>query len=234
LFTCYLDESGTDSNSQIAVLGGLILNMSQFFWLDVEWRKHLDFHRIPWPLHMKEFGEHGKLKHITASGRSTLFADLVRTINDNKSMSVASTLNTEQYRRVFDGVNKLSMYGASFMQLAILNGIGAEQGGFKGRIAYVLDTGNHLRPEVAVAHSVANEGERPLNAGMVTFDSDDNVCALQAADVISWSVRRRMASKLKSGFEPLADLFDEKHIELEYKDNWMADVADMHRIKRGP
>jgi len=181
-----------------------------------------------------EFGEHGKLKHVTPSERSALFADLVKTINDNMSMSVASTLNAERYCSVFDGVNKLSMYGASFMQLAILNAMGAEQGEFYDPIAYVLDTGNRFRPDLEVARSVAKEGERSLSMGTVAFDSDNTVCALQAADVVSWSVRRRMASNFKSGFKPLADLFDDKHFEVDYKDNWMADVADMHRTKGGP
>jgi len=33
VFTCYLDESGTDqTDSQIAVVGGLLLKMSESYW----------------------------------------------------------------------------------------------------------------------------------------------------------------------------------------------------------
>jgi hypothetical protein len=39
--------------------------------------------------------------------------------------------------------------------------------------------------------------------------------------MIVWSVRRRLAGELKSGFEPLVGLFDGHHCDIDYKDEWM-------------
>jgi hypothetical protein len=235
VLTCYVDESGTDSNSTVAVVGGLILTMKQFFWLDEEWRKCLDLHNIPWPLHMKEFGSHGKLQGVRSEARRDLFTDLAGIINDNKTMSVASTLGSEQYRRAFDGVTGLSMYGASFVQLAMINGTGARMGDYRDPIAYLLDTGNPYKHDAVDAHSflVGDEDKYPLNMGTLAFDSDNKLSALQAADVVSWSVRRKLASELKSGFEPLAELFDSSHIEVAYEEEWMLGVAAALRGKMG-
>jgi hypothetical protein len=69
------------------------------------------------------------------------------------------------------------------------------------------------------------------NVGALAFDSDDGLASLQASDVISWSERRKQASELKSGFEPLAALFEERHVEVPYKVEWMAEVAEGLRAK---
>ena len=76
VLTCYLDKSGTDNSSEVAVVGGLILDMSQFRRLDKEWHNILNLHNIPWPLHMKEFGLHGKLKDMRSEARRSFFSDL--------------------------------------------------------------------------------------------------------------------------------------------------------------
>jgi hypothetical protein len=69
--------------------------------------------------------------------------------------------------------------------------------------------------------------------GTIGFDSDDDISALQAADVVSWSVRRKLASELKSGFEPLAELFiGGYHLEIEYKEDTMKMIADVARGER--
>jgi len=233
VLTCYLDESGTDNNSTVAVVGGLILKKSEFFWLDHGWRKCLARHGIPWPLHMKEFGEHGELKDVRSERRRALFSDLVKVINDNKSCSVACSLDSEQYQKTFAGVDQLSMYGASFLLLAMVNGTAAQIEGHKSPIAYLLDKGNTYKHEVLAAHSILldSNDSYPLNIGTLGFDSDDELSALQAADVVSWGVRRKLASELRSGFEPLADLFNDLHTEIRYQEEWMKSVADTLKIR---
>jgi hypothetical protein len=185
---------------------------------------------------MKEFGQHGTLKDVNYEGRRALFTDITRIINDNKTFSVASTLTSEQFREAFVGIDDLSMYGACFTNLAMLNGVRAQKEGYRENIAYLLDTGNRYKHQILEAHAVLckKKDESPLNVGTLGFDSDDALSGLQAADVVSWSVRRRLASELKSGFEPLADLFDRKHIEVPYKQEWMTDVARTIHAKMEP
>ena len=233
--TCYLDESGTDNDSTVAVVGGLVMDMKQYFWLDVAWRKVLAKHNIPWPLHMKEFGQHGKFKHVTSEERRALFYDIASALNDNKTYSIASTLSSAEYHRHFDGITKLSMYGASFMRLAMMNGIQSKLMNYPYPMAYLLDCGNRFRSQAEDAHTFmkSKDGFKKvlgLNLGTIGFDSDDEISALQAADVVSWSVRRKLASELKSGFEPLAELFEGGyHLEIEYKEETMKMIADVVR-----
>ena len=236
MLTCYIDESGTDSNSAIAVVGGLVLDQSQFFWIDVEWRKCLAKHRIPWPLHMKEFGPHGKLKDVNSEQRRSLFTDINKIISDNKTFSIASVLTAEQYRATFAGISDFSMYGACFTTLVMLNGSQARREGYQDDIAYLLDTGNPFKHQILNAHAVmlSRRADFPLNVGTLGFDSDDELSALQAADVVSWSVRRKLASELRSGFEPLTGIFDKKHLEVPYSLEWMLDVAKTIRAKMEP
>ena len=46
MLTCYLDESGIDNDSPTAVMGGLFLTYSGFFWLQVDWKRTAEAHRI--------------------------------------------------------------------------------------------------------------------------------------------------------------------------------------------
>jgi hypothetical protein len=233
IFTCYLDESGTDNNCDVAVVGGLIFDVGQLFWLGLELPRVLSRHKIIPPLHMCEFGKGQKLGHLNSESRRALFEDVVRVINDNKTMSIASTLSSEDYHRAFDEITELSMYGASFLQVAMLNDTAMKQGGFKGSIKYLLDAGNPYRSDVEEAEKLLSgcQGDDRFNLVNVGFESDDDNFALQAADVVSWSVRRRLSSGLKSGFEPLEGILAYRHEELAYKEEWMVGVAERIRAK---
>jgi hypothetical protein len=170
---------------------------------------------------MKEFGPHGKLKDIRSEKRRALFTDLVRIVKVNLgAFTVAATLTTEEYRRILGGASSMSMYGSCFLNMAMLNGSGAP-------IAYLLDAGSPCKHDVMEVYSylIGHQEKYPLNMGTLAFDCDDRVSALQAADMVSWSVRRKLSSELKSGFEPLAELFTIEHEELPYKQKWMVEVA---------
>jgi hypothetical protein len=158
-----------------------------------------------------------------------LFADLVSVINEHKVASVAATLDAETYRRVFTGVTKLSMYGACFAQLAIINDIYARKNDYHEPIPYVLDRGNSYQSHITEAKlTLALPSLKTID-----FCSDTSQCALQAADVITWSVRRRLAGHFPSGFEPLQQLFDGHHRDIEYNEEWMVGVADSMRKAEG-
>jgi hypothetical protein len=227
MFTCYLDESGTDSNSPTAVVGGLILNCSGFFWLDIEWTKAATFHRVTLPIHMREFTPHGRFASMNSEARRALFADLVSIVNEYKLISIGAVLDAEQYRSIFSGVTKMSMYGACFAQATMTNDILAKC----STIGYVLDSGNRFKKDIVEAH--ASFRSRGVNLGNLEFGSDDSNCALQAADMISWTVRRCISSTLPKGFEPLSDVFDQHHTEVPYKAEWMELVADALRAQAG-
>jgi hypothetical protein len=64
----------------------------------------------------------------------------------------------------------------------------------------------------------------------VEFRKDESLNALQAADMVCWGVRRRLAGTFPFGYEPLQELFGEgHHIDVPYKEEWMRGVADTLR-----
>lgn len=230
MLTCYLDESGTDNGLPDAVVGGVVLRMGQHYYLNQEWSECLKKHKVPNSLHMTDFGEHGKLGAWNSEQRRALLTDVVRVINGNKVYSIAGTLSRDSYLRAFDGITGLSMYGAAFLMVVMANGIVMQRKNYSGQMAYILDDGNRYRADILEARNVilSKTGPDKETMGTLDFESDKVLAELQVADVVSWSVRRRLSSVLKSGFEPLTDLFDE-HLEAPYKEEWMIGVADSLR-----
>ena len=225
---CYIDESGTDSDLPVAVVAGLLLDGKGFFWLGQEWEKTLAQHHIPGPIHMREFGPHGRFNDLTHDARRALFADLVEAINDNKLMSVAGTLTAAQYRQTFKGISKLSMYAACFCNVAMACGVGLDKyGQHRWPLSFTLDDGNTYKQQVVESKPVILKAFPRVSK--ICFESDDNLTVLQAADVLSWAVRRCSSATLTHWFEPLESLFDEQHFRVEYKEEWMKGVAE--RIK---
>jgi hypothetical protein len=106
-----------------------------------------------------------------------------------------------------------------------------------------VDDGVAYKEQLVAAHSVVLGIER-LNhntgrswVGRLAFDIDDRVPALQAADVIAWSARRRELGSLNGVFEPLHEVLSDKkapthgHIPMSIKgmemiakpiNNWIA------------
>jgi hypothetical protein len=83
LVTCYFDESGTDDQSPVTVVGGVILDRRGFLAFGKEWKVLLKKHSIP-HVHMKAFQRHGELGALTSSQRESIFSDVLRSsININ-------------------------------------------------------------------------------------------------------------------------------------------------------
>jgi hypothetical protein len=234
---CYLDESGTDEQSPTAVLGGLTLQMDRFFWLDVEWEQTLARHGVDPPLHMKEFVPHGRFGFMRHDAKRSLLSDLVEIINEHKTHTIAATLTAEQYRRHFSQLfspKEASIYGFCFLLLAVAQGKYAQAGNYKDEIPFLIDGGNTYRRHIEEMHSFIRNYFQPkhfMNAGGLAFDADQRVRPLQAADLVAWTVRRRISGKFDNGFEPLPELFNDRHIEQPYEETWMSEIADALRAR---
>jgi hypothetical protein len=231
--TCYLDESGTDDLSPTAVVGGVIMNEPQFVSFDKVWSLLLSKHDVPF-VHMNEFGKHGKLGHLTIEQRRALFADLVPAINDHKLFSVVSTLTTAEYDNhlssLFDR-KTMGVYGTCFILCAVSIHKLAEQQKHSDKIAYLLDGGNSYRHHVLEAHKTMRDWEHFLHVGSIGFGDDEEIMALQSADMISWSARRKITGHFPAGFEQLADLVPvsdgtHPHLQTSFSDELLALLAE--------
>jgi hypothetical protein len=221
---CYVDESGTDTTLPVAVVAGLLFDHQGAFWLDVEWAKILARHGIS-AMHMREF----RPRDVCSGNAAGLFVDIVHAIRVHKLLSAAATLTADQYRESFKGVTKWSMYGACFCNLTLLMGVGLDKHGpHRWPLSFVLDDGNPYKQDII-------EG-KPVTLAMfprvasIDFRSDKSVSLLQAADVLSWAVRRDLSGKgFPAWAEPLKGLFDGQHLNFNYEAGWMKDVAQKLR-----
>jgi hypothetical protein len=112
-------------------------------------------------------------------------------------------------------------------QAVMINDILAPKSGYHSSISYVLDDGNRYKQDIRDVDAVLRC--HGVNIRKVGFEVDDSNSALQAADMVSWTVRKLLSGKLPSGFEPLSDLFDQHHTEVPYEEEWMQSVADKLR-----
>lgn len=236
IIECFLDESGTDDLSPTAVVGGIVIQRRECFWLTQRWAEALAKHHIQSPIHMKEFGVDGKLGYLDSEERRALFIDLVRIINDNKYISVAATLTTAEYdehfRGVFDKKKVMGVYGICFLLFVAMQGKYLQAAKYRDNVPFVLDYGNPYRHHVLDAHAAIVsklQKDQPMNVGSLAFATDDSTCALQVADIIAWGARRKLTSALKSGFEPITEIFDVDHVEESVHAQWMINIGELYR-----
>jgi Protein of unknown function (DUF3800) len=242
IVTLYLDESATDDSSPVAVVGGLLLNKSNFLEFDPAWRNMLKKHSLPPPLHMKDFRRpKGRLADIPDEVRRALFVDAVELINKHKIYSIAGTLATADYRRYFDEnfIKKgLGLYGACFILCAQMSDKLAKQNDYKERIPFLMDSGNPYADHVRGAHAAMQE-RHPRDVGALSFDKDEYVMPLQAADVIAWASRvRARGDEFTYAYEPLVGLFNGAHAQEPFPESaraaLAADFDDLRRKGESP
>ncbi len=212
--TCYLDESATDRGTPTAVVAGLLINKSHFIGLDKKWNAMLDEFGLRPGFHMKDFGLHGRFADMSPETRRRIFDRVLQIIRDHNICTLAVTLEHAQYRAVFpeDSERAMSQYGLCFIACVIGNHQIAAGNAYAKRVAFVVDSGNPYAEQVRLAHKditrVQADGHF-LNLGSLTFDLDDHITALQAADAVCWAVRRRAAKyPFVDGFEPLEGILD--------------------------
>lgn len=229
--TTFLDESATDDNAPVAVVGGLILSPFGAQALVEEWGDLLIRHRIGPPLHIKEFWPGARFGHLTHDQRRDLFSEVVSLINKRKVYSHAASITTPLYKKHFDKPFRkkgMSLYAACFLICALQIHMAAEQKRYSGRVGIVMDAGNQHADQVRGAHKhlVTDPEWADFKIGSLSFDDDRVVTPLQAADVIAWAARVQVQSgAFTKGYEPLAELLDESHLQHEFPENAMEEIA---------
>jgi hypothetical protein len=212
---CYLDESATDGGTPTAVVGGLLINKPDYLNFDAQWQNLLDDCRLRPALHIKDFGRHGRFSAMAPTQIRAILSRAITIIQEHRIYSLSATLRHEDYLQIFsEGTRKThSPYEFCFLMAALANGKMAQFNKYQEPIAFVVDKGNPYAEHVRLAHA---EMERlfktegfPTNIGPLTFDSDENISALQAADLVCWGARRQASGEnFREGFEPIAVLIN--------------------------
>ncbi len=234
---CYIDESGTDKNNDpnniTAVMGGIVLDKDGFFAFDRKWQKLLRDNQDIKAIHMKEFGLHGRLGHFSEEGKRVLFTEAANIINRYKIQSFDVSLNKKQFDNCVPQVIAKHMggfYGFCFQLFVQSFHSYSLKEKLEDGIAYLLDDGNEFKQYILYSYDAIKrlqKGKIFFHVGSLSFDDDEKVSALQAADIISWGVRRiQNIGELKNGFEPIHRILTKNHLYSFWNEEILRGVCD--------
>jgi hypothetical protein len=216
--TSYFDDSGSDGPSPITAIGGPAMSRIQFRAFKTRWDKLLFEHRIPQPLKMAHFVRpNGKHIGMRKEMKLSLFRGVSNLINSHKLYSLSISIPQVDFRSVLSPEickTVAGPYSLAFICGAIMHRILGRSTNSQTVVSYVIDSGSAYPEQLVAAHLAITNLERRNNdfryTGALAFDTDDRVPALQAADVISWSARRRQIDgNLRDEFAPLLEVLSE-------------------------
>ncbi len=222
--TTYLDDSGSDDGSPLVTCGGPLMSRIQFKEFSKRWAKMYEVNQysgytLEPPLHMVDFvTPHGKYSGLYPEFKRHFFRRVATLINQHKLYSIAIAISQTDFAAQLSEDVKRNLIGPyAFAFFAI---VGAHQFLSKQqltgplRTSYLVDHGFAYESQLRQAHSVLLRFEIAFgdahHTGAFGTDTDTRVAALQAADVVSWAVRKiELTGALPEGFEPLAEILRE-------------------------
>jgi len=238
----YLDDSGSeDPGTPWAVIGGMLINYSNFDSFEVQWEDLLARYSIENPLHMKEFGKDGRFADIQNSCRYKLFSEVAELVEAHKIFSIGANINNSEYQKTFSKElrSTIGYYGMCFIMLVQMNHQMAEHYKYPHRIPFILDLGNPKKEHVVKSHAEIMNWQKQgtyFHVGGLHFEDDRDFGILQAADVIAWGVRRRATGHyFPRAFTPILRMLDKEkgHAEADWKSEWMQGLNEslMHQYR---
>jgi hypothetical protein len=206
----------------------------------------LDSYRLS-GLHMKDFVRpRGKNIGLYPEFKVAIFSEAVKIITrKHYSLSVSvrnaefqRAITTEFYRKY------VGAYTACFITLAMMNAKIANDNNYPDKVAYVVDQGSPFAEQLRVGHLMVaayeNSHGPKVRTGGLMFADDVDISALQGADLIAWTVGRKVSGDgIRDEFVPLLNIFEKRfdvdghlirpHIHYEVEDDLteriMADLA---------
>jgi hypothetical protein len=191
------------------------MSKEAFISFDRSWRRALDRYGVKPPFKVKALAKIGLYPEM----RRALLQELVGIVNHHKFYSLSvlvpqeefkALLSMEVYRRL------LSPYTFAFLSAVMVNHMEMERIGKhspeqRAIVNYLHDTDNRYERQLRAGYKLIVEWQeryRPsIHTGAMATDSDDNVSALQASDMIAWIVNRKSTTGLTEEFEGIEDLF---------------------------
>jgi hypothetical protein len=215
--TAYLDDSEAGDSASIVTIGGPLFSRIQHKEFSARWGATLLKYRIPQPFHMTNFVRpHGTHIGMFPEMKLALFRDLARLINSHKYYSLSISVAQADFRNLLSPeVCKavIGPYALAFWCAVLLNR-GVERIRNDGNtVSFLVDEGCAHPDQLRTTYGVVRNMEKRFGeryTGALAFDTDDRVPALQAADLVSWSARRReVFGALRDEYEPLNEVLRE-------------------------
>lgn len=205
----YVDDSGSHEGSPLVVLGGPVFFKRDFFSFHYEWDRILSLHRIKHPIHMINFGQHGVLGYLRHDERRALFHDLVHLINHRKAFSLTVEIDSLHFKECFPVDRFKGLFGPppfAFYWCMINDSLIARQHHEATKVSFIVahSTSDIQMVECHAFMESFQNYKDWQSIGSLTFDTPQNVNALQAADMVAWANRKRsIGGVFDKGFEPL-------------------------------
>jgi hypothetical protein len=222
---CHLDDSGSDDGSLLVTCGGPVMARAQFKEFSRRWslmyqRNRFVGYDLEPPLHMSDFVNMGKYAGLLPEFKRHFFLDVSRIVNEHKLYSISIAISqTDFNNELSEEVRKnlIGPYAFAFFSVVAANQSLSEMLMERTgplRFGYLVDLGFGHQEQLVEAHRVVVNNEissgRFRSTRALTFDADDNVPMLQAADAIAWASRKKeLLGTLPEGFEPLEELLRE-------------------------
>ncbi len=169
-------------------------------------------HRVAPPLHMREFVRpYGRLAYLSDEQRRDLFQDLVYLINKRKAWSMTVEIDHLEFQQFFPQGKFRKLFGVAplaFIWCMVLNNgiINLHLLDQVAKVAYVVAKSD-FNAAMFECHAFIKSYERNADrefTGAIQFDDPAAANQLQAADMVAWANRRKVAGDLfGGGFEPL-------------------------------
>jgi hypothetical protein len=147
-----------------------------------------------------------------------LFTEAAGIINNRKDSSFSIVVSNAEFKKAIPPKMQsatIGPYAAAFIGLALLNSKIANIHDYPDKIAYLVDEGSSVAEQLRIGHLLVKAFEKGktqhVRTGSFAFADDEDVSALQAADVIAWSARRKFSGNdLVNEFAPLNSIFDKR------------------------
>jgi hypothetical protein len=207
--TSYYDDSGTDGNSPVTVIAGPAMMKESFVLFDQRWREVLRKYRVPSPLHMKDFNQLG----LRYEMKIAFLSEIAEVINRHKFFSLSVCVPQSDFEAALpvDAAKRvMSPYAFAFFCAVIINQKVSDNLDVADNMAYLVDSGSVSAVQMIEAHTELKRHGHG-RTGAMAFDTDDNVSALQAADVFAWCARKRhIDGNLTGELSPLERIFSDQ------------------------
>jgi hypothetical protein len=191
------------------------MRRNAFINFNRQWKKLLEQYRIE-SVHMNEFVRpQGRYCAMYPELKIALFTSISKLICKNRVYSLSMGVPLVDFEEIVPELflQLMRPYTMALFIVMMFNNAIAKAEGYQERLAYLMDHGN-FEEQMLGAHKWVRKWEDETrfssNVGTLAFANDADNTALQGADVVAWSSRRRDHEGLDGEYAPLRKIFEDR------------------------
>lgn len=241
MLQAFIDDSGSEPQSDIFVLAGLISTIERWEKLTREWTNECEVHPPTPDFRMAAANSlrHGYGGNGPRDERKKYcdirISNLAKIISDNTDILVVIYLNWRNYAEIMK--NKIPReidrpYFYLFWNLIKLTSIWSINYGNNQKIDFIFDEQGKVGKNASSWYEhfiyAMSKDERLIIQSPPSFASDSNVTELKAADMVAWTARKYL-TKGKIDNTILKEIFTNKPaIKYEITNDHLKELANYH------